>query len=72
MSGITEREQMAASLIFNKYDFDQNGYLDIDEIEVLIRDAQEQMGVKQKITDTELKNFMGKFNSSKKGLISES
>lgn len=52
MSGITEREQMAASLIFNKYDFDQNGYLDIDEIEVLIRDAQEQMGVKQKITDT--------------------
>ena len=49
-----ERIQMAADCIFKKYDHDQDGFLDGDEISMMIEESFHHFGKKGKISDNKV------------------
>ena len=61
--------EMAADCIFKKYDTDENGYLDADEVYDLIKDSRHMLGIKKKITDDEVNAFMRRARTQRTGKI---
>ena len=70
MASLEDSIQLAADIIFRKYDLDQNGYLCNEEMAKLIGDAHKAMGVDRKITKKDIQNFMGGFQPARTGFIS--
>ena len=69
MAEIQENIQLAADVIFKKYDKDLNGFLDTSEITLLLTEARRKMGDDSKVTKQDVEKFMGYFSPATPDII---
>lgn len=67
MSGTPNQEQLekAIDAIFNNYDKNKNGLLEVEEVTLLINDAMKHMSKNRTVTAQEVEQFITAIDSNK-------
>ena len=63
--------QLAAELIMKKYDTDNNGILDADEIYLLIKDSRDALGIKKTIKKEDIDTFLTSAKATKQDKLTQ-
>lgn len=61
----------AVNAVFQSYDKDRSGTLEINEVKILINDALKHMGQKKQVTESEVEQFVKCVDKNSDGKVSK-